>query len=104
MLMSNGIPPGSSPWWCRGGVSWPVSKSHSARLGGPGGVWVMRLAILAAVLLNVAMLPCPGWFRVMAVAGVSLGGVFGGRRFARRPRSEHTLSVGDPPEFPGGAA
>lgn len=62
----------------------------------------MRLAILAAVLLNVAMLPCPGWFRVMAVAGVSLGGVFGGRRFARRPRSEHTLSVGAPPEFPGG--
>lgn len=55
-----------------------LSTWLAARLGGPGAGWVLRLALFAAVLSNVAMLPYPGWFRVLAVLGVGLGTFWGG--------------------------
>jgi len=67
-----------------------LSTSLATRLGGSGAGWVVRMALFAAVLLNVAMLPYPGWFRGMAVLGVSLGTFWGGwsiSRFVRRESS-----------------
>lgn len=73
------------PMW---GLAAGLSTALAKRLGGPGAGWVLRLALVAAVLSNVAMLPYPGWFRVLAVAGVCLGAFWGGRDIALlKPRN-----------------
>ncbi|QDU91366.1 hypothetical protein Pla175_47880 [Pirellulimonas nuda] len=73
------------PMW--GFTAW-LSAWVARKIGGRSAAWVVSVLMLAAVVLNVAMLPYPAWFTLACPIVVGAGAAFGSQLSVRKKARE----------------